>query len=75
MITGSGTSKIILQANSIYTKQKITMDYRITGSNLTVKAADLPIGDYGIIYSDGINNTIYLKANVSAAPGGGNNYI
>ena len=51
------------------------MDYRITGSNLTVKATDLPIGDYGNIYSDGINNTIYLKANVSAAPGGGNNYI
>ena len=51
------------------------MDYRITGSNLTVKASEVPVRDFGTIYSDGLNNTIYLKALVGAAPGGGNNFI
>ena len=51
------------------------MAYRVTGSNLIIKASDVSVGTYDWILSDGANNTIYLTPTVGVAPSFGNNYI
>lgn len=51
------------------------MDYRISGSNLIVRASELPVEKFQMIYSDGTSNTIYLSPGVGASPGKGSNFI